>query len=308
MEKFALPEHLLEQIRFGKKVSAQGYRGRFAPSPTGPMHLGNIRTALLSWLRARMKNGLWFLRIDDLDIPRNRLGAIQSIQDDLLWLGLEWNGPIVFQSKRLGLYSSVLSALKRQGKLYPCRCTRSVLANISESKGAPTIYPGTCRDLNNSWGLENGRLPSLRIRVDNEFSSISGDIILRRSDGFIAYNLATVVDDLTSGINEVVRGDDLRMAMCGQIAIINTIGEEPMKYKYVPVMCDGQGKKLSKRDHSLGLNALRKEGVEAHQIIGSLAASMKILPVGSVLSSKELLSELIKREGAYNSISSVYSD
>ena len=130
-----LPDHLCEQMEEGQRLRNQGYRGRFAPSPTGPLHLGNLRTALVSWLQARLANGAWLLRVDDLDKPRNRVGAVESLQHDLHWLGLDWDGPVVFQSRRRGLYNSVLSALRRQGKLYACRCSRRMLADISAPTG-----------------------------------------------------------------------------------------------------------------------------------------------------------------------------
>ena len=147
-----LPDHLSQVLQNGQRLRQQGYRGRFAPTPSGPLHLGNVRTALLSWLRARLSNGQWLLRVDDLDTPRIRPGAIESVLQDLRWLGLNWDGPLVMQSRRRGLYGSFLSTFRRQGYLYPCRCSRREL-------GGATIYPGTCSRLAQDWGLRDARLP-----------------------------------------------------------------------------------------------------------------------------------------------------
>ena len=143
----------------------QGYRGRFAPSPSGPLHRGNLRTALLSWLEARLAGGEWLLRIDDLDTPRNRAGAEEAILADLTWLGLAWDGPLWRQSERRGLYASVLSALRRDGRLYPCRCSRRLLADVSAPHGGWAVYPGFCRQGQGGWGDVDGRWPSWRLRL-----------------------------------------------------------------------------------------------------------------------------------------------
>ena len=160
-----LPRHLQALLEAGLLRRRQGYRGRFAPSPTGALHRGNLRTALLGWLHARMRGGEWLLRLDDLDTPRNRPGAEASILADLRWLGLDWDGPLLRQSQRRGLYGTVLSALRRQGLLYPCRCSRRLLADISAPHGALTVYPGTCRGRDGGWGPLQGRLPSWRLRL-----------------------------------------------------------------------------------------------------------------------------------------------
>ena len=297
-----LPDHLYEQMEAGQRLRNQGYRGRFAPSPTGPLHLGNLCTALVSWLQARLANGAWLLRVDDLDQPRNRVGAVESLQQDLHWLGLDWDGPVVFQSRRRGLYNSFLSALRRQGKLYACRCSRRMLADISAPAGRHLVYPGTCRDLELFWGWHEGRLPSWRLRVSKEFSHTSGDVILRRADGFIAYHLATVVDELTLGISEVVRGEDLLEAMNAQLALINAISERPVIYRHVPLLCDDQGRKLAKREGHAGLDSLRSEGLGPSHVVGWLAASQSLVPFGAELTAGELLTELKKKEGVLKSV------
>ena len=295
-------EELLELLKNGNRLRSQGYIGRFAPSPSGSLHLGNLRTALLSWLRARLKRGLWLLRVDDLDTPRNRSGAIESLQEDLLWLGLDWDGPVVFQSHRRDVYEQFLIDLKLQGKLYPCRCTRSFLARENRSNAENAIYPGICRELDLSWELDRGRLPSWRLKVSSEFSSTSGDVVLRRSDGYVAYHLATAVDDLTLGISEVVRGRDLIEAMPSQLAVIQALNQTPLSYLYVPIYCDSKGIKLAKREGGKGLGSLQSKGMNAPQVIGFLASSVGLVPNGSELTALELLCDLMKNTKAMDCI------
>ncbi len=284
-----LPDHLSQVLQSGQALRRQGYRGRFAPTPSGPLHLGNVRTALLSWLRARLENGQWLLRVDDLDTPRNRPGAMESILRDLRWLGLTWDGPLLLQSSRRGLYSSFLSALRRQGLLYPCRCTRRQLEG-------ETIYPGTCRRSHQEWDLRDGRLPAWRLRVVEPFVTAVGDVVLRRTDGVIAYHLATAIDELALGINEVVRGQDLVSVCETQRAVITCLGMISPSYGHVPLLCDSSGRKLSKRDHAIGLQPLRDQGDNAAQVIGHLAASLGLVPQLSALSAQELIEELRGRQ------------
>lgn len=290
-----LPDHLSQVLQNGQGLRQQGYRGRFAPTPSGPLHLGNVRTALLSWLRARLCNGQWLLRVDDLDTPRIRPGAIESVLQDLRWLGLNWDGPLVLQSRRRGLYGSFLSTFRRQGYLYPCRCSRRQL------DGA-TIYPGTCRWLPQDWGLRDARLPAWRLRVAEPFDSVVGDVILRRADGVIAYHLATSIDELALGINEVVRGQDLVSVCSAQNAVIASLGMASPRYGHVPLLCDSSGQKLSKRDHATGLSSLRDRGEAAAQVIGQLAASLGLMSSTCAISAEELLEELRVREDKLTSL------
>ena len=282
----SVPSHLQQHLEQGQRWRAAGtYRGRYAPSPTGHLHLGNLQTALLSWLQARRVGGVWLLRIDDLDTPRNRSGAIQSIQDDLHWLGLEWDGPVVLQSQRRGIYNSCLSWLRREGRLFPCRCSRRELAGTSR-------YPGTCRDASNGWGWQSQRLPSWRLRVADADPDASGDVVLRRADGFIAYQLATVIDELTLGITDVVRGEDLRVALPAQRSVYRALKERPPHFHHGPLLCDHQGRKLSKREASAGLEGLRREGQGPSAVIGRLAAGLNLIPMGTELSALSLLEGL----------------
>jgi len=293
-------------IQQGVERRVGGYRGRFAPSPTGPLHFGNLRTALVSWLDARSQGGQWLLRVDDLDTPRNRAGASDSILEDLRWLGLTWDGPPVFQGQRRGLYASILSALRRDGVLYPCRCSRRLLADISAPHGHLSVYPGFCRGLTPLWGPQNQRLPSWRLRLpattlvwrervaaEGRMEGIHqvGDLVLRRADGLIAYHLATAVDELALGISDVVRGADLWSSTGAQVAVMAVLGHAPPRYGHVPLWHDKQGQRLSKREGSAGLSGLRAQGLDAPGVIGLLAASAGLVPEGSRLSSNELLQE-----------------
>ncbi len=281
----------------------QGYRGRFAPSPTGALHRGNLRTALLGWLDARLSGGEWLLRLDDLDTPRNRPEAEASIVADLGWLGLDWDGQVMRQSERRGLYGTVLSALRGAGLLYPCRCSRRLLADISAPHAATPIYPGTCRGLAGGWGAKQGRLPSWRLRLEpgmlrwleGDGPSAVGDVVLRRADGYIAYHLATAVDELSLGISDVVRGDDLLSATGAQVAVMAALGAPPPRYRHVPLWCDGQGRRLSKREGSEGLAAYRQRGLDAGSVVGDLAASAGLVAPGSRLSAAELRADLARR-------------
>lgn len=303
----ALPSHLQALLEAGVRRRELGYTGRFAPSPTGALHRGNLRTALLSWLHARLRGGQWLLRIDDLDTPRNRSGAEAAILADLRWLGLAWDGPVLRQSERRGLYATALSALRRQGLLYPCRCSRRLLADVSAPHGALTVYPGFCRDRGGGWGPEQGRLPSWRLRLQAgllrwpeaygppaalDGEAAIGDVVLRRADGFLAYHLATALDELSLGISDVVRGDDLWSATGAQVAVMAALGVAPPRYGHVPLWRDAEGRRLSKRQGAEGLDGYRQRGLDAAAVVGELAASAALVPPGSRLGAAELLQEL----------------
>ena len=283
----AVPAHLERHLQQGKRLR-QVRHGRFAPSPTGRLHLGNLRTALASWLQARCDGATWLLRIDDLDTPRNRPGAIEAIEADLQWLGLDWDGPVIRQSRRRGQYGSWLSWLRRSGALFPCRCSRRQLEG-------QRIYPGTCRDGTRGWGWQQQRLPSWRLRVPPQDPCRSGDVVLRRADGFVAYQLATVIDDISFGITDVVRGEDLRVAEAAQRSVFAALGWMPPRFHYVPLLCDERGEKLSKREASAGLVPLQQAGLDSAAVVGQLAAGLGLVPPGSRLSAQELLADLTHR-------------
>ncbi|MEB3184141.1 MAG: tRNA glutamyl-Q(34) synthetase GluQRS [Cyanobacteriota bacterium] len=302
-----LPAALQDRIGEALRQRRGGYCGRFAPSPTGRLHRGNLRTALLSWLDARLQGGRWLLRIDDLDTPRNRPGASEAIMADLRWLGLHWDGPVVRQSERRGLHGSVLSSLRRAGLLYPCRCSRRMLADLSAPHGGLAVYPGTCRALPPQWGPQLGRLPSWRLRLQPgairwqerfgrpgilDAASAVGDPVLRRADGFLAYHLCTAVDELALGISDVVRGDDLWSSTAPQVALMAALGQVAPRYGHVPLLRDSAGGRLCKREGAEGLAGLQARGFDAAGVVGALAASLDLVPPGSRLSVAELLASL----------------
>jgi glutamyl-tRNA synthetase len=299
-----LPRHVEALLEAGVRRRGQGYRGRFAPSPSGALHRGNLRTALLGWLEARLRGGEWLLRIDDLDTPRNRCGAEEAILADLGWLGLDWDGPPVRQSAHRGLYATVLSALRRSGALYPCRCSRRMLADVSAPHGPLAVYPGLCRHRPPAWGAWQGRLPSWRLGLpsgailwDERFSIPGrldgpqevGDTVLRRADGVIAYHLATAVDELALGISDVLRGEDLWSSTGPQVAVMAALGMRPPRYGHVPLWCDASGQRLSKREGAEGVAGYQARSWDAAAVVGDLAASLNLVPHDSRLSAVELL-------------------
>lgn len=283
-------------------------RGRYAPSPTGTLHLGNLRTALLAWLFARSSGGRFILRVEDLDLPRVQSGATAAILNDLRWLGLEWDeGPDVggtlgpyYQSARQDLYAAALARLGERGLLYPCYCTRAELARIASAPhpGDPASqYPGTCRALTRSQRrtLEAaGRRPALRFRAPEapitftdvitgprteQVAATTGDFVVRRSDGIIAYQLAVVVDDALMGITQVVRGADLLDSTARQLALFDALGySRPRELAHVPLALDATGARMAKRDTAMGVAALRQRGITAARVLGDLAASCGIWP------------------------------
>jgi glutamyl-tRNA synthetase len=293
-------------------------RGRYAPSPTGFLHLGNLRTALLAWLFARVAGGEFVLRVEDLDLPRVRPGATAQMQQDLRWLRLNWDegpdvggvfGPYV-QSMRHALYDAAIARLRALGLIYPCYCTRAELARIASApQGADDAprYPGTCSQLSEREQRRHeaeGRRPSLRFRVPDRLITSSdrlhgtitanvaetvGDFIVRRSDGIIAYQLAVVVDDALMGITQVVRGVDLLFSTARQLALYDALGYlRPQEYAHVPLLVDATGARLAKRDAAAGLGALRERGVSRERLLGALAASCGFWPPDTPASLDEL--------------------
>jgi glutamyl-tRNA synthetase len=214
---------------------------------------------------------------------------------------------VLRQSERRGLYGSVLSALRRAGLLYPCRCSRRLLADVSAPHGDWPVYPGFCRLRPARWGPEEGRLPSWRLRLPPgpiqwrerhgppgrlDAAAQVGDVVLRRADGFLAYHLATAVDELSLGITDVLRGEDLWASTGPQVALITLLGGEPPRYGHLPLWRDAAGRRLSKREQAEGLAGMRQRGLDAAGVIGELAASAGLVPAGARLSARELLEEL----------------
>ena len=271
--------------------------GRFAPSPSGRMHLGNLLCALLAWLSAKSSGGRILLRIEDLDTVRCRPEYAAQTEDDLLWLGLNWDeggsrgGPCApyDQSRRSALYQAALNQLTEMGVVYPCFCTRAQLhaASAPHREDGLTVYSGTCRTLTPEEQAEKRltRSPALRLRVPEETLTFTdghmggvteslpldcGDFLLRRSDGLFAYQLAVVVDDAAMGVTEVVRGADLLSSTPRQLLLYRLLGLTPPKFYHFPLLLDSSGRRLSKRDGDIGLEALRSR-CSPEEVIGALA-------------------------------------
>ena len=239
------------------------YCGRFAPSPTGPLHFGSLVAAVGSFLDARSQGGKWLLRMEDLDPPREVPGAADDILRTLEAFGLCWDGAVSYQSARHSLYQAALDRLGQMGQTYPCGCTRKEIQTHAGSSG---IYPGTCRG-----GLPPGRkarsvrlrVPDLEVSFDDRVQRTisewlpeqSGDYILRRADGLFAYQLAVVVDDADQDITDIVRGADLLDSTCQQIALQRVLGYATPDYLHLPLVVNEHGEKLSKQTHARPVTA-----------------------------------------------------
>ena len=289
-------------------------RGRFAPSPSGEMHLGNAWTALLAWLEVRKANGTMVLRIEDLDPDRSRPEYITGIMRDLAWLGLDWDegpdvggayGPYV-QDERRNLYQIMLDRLIASDLVYPCYCTRG---EIQAAASAPHAgegelgYPGTCRN-GNSQTVKSDRNPALRLKVPDRMISFedglkgrvaenlartSGDFIVRRSDGVHAYQLAVVVDDAMMRINQVLRGDDLLLSTPRQLLLYDELGFMPPGFTHVPLLYSPDGHRLAKRQRHLALAKLRENNIAPEKLVGYLAWKAGLLDCWQSVQPAELI-------------------
>lgn len=269
-----------------------GPRGRYAPSPTGALHLGNARTALLAWLDIRSQHGVFVLRMEDLDPARSSAAFAEGILRDLHWLGIDWDeGPDVGgphapyeQSRRDVIYRQALDRLVAAGSAYPCSCSRG---DVARASNAPHVgedgpcYPGTCRE----GPVRNDRPVSFRLRVEPgartfvdlvhgpqsfDLSASVGDFVIRRSDGVAAYQLAVALDDALMCMNRVVRGDDLLSSTPRQLVILDALHLKAPLYGHVPLLMDTEGHRLAKREGALTLDALRERGVTPEAIVGFL--------------------------------------
>lgn len=263
-------------------MGTQTGAGRFAPSPSGPLHLGNARTAILAWLFARASGRRFLLRVEDLDPQRSRADAAAQQLAELKQLGLDWDGPVVWQSRRGERYRDALETLQREGVIYECFCTRREIQEASSAPhGAPGAYPGTCRNLSDTdrERLRRIRRPALRLRVppeerrgeiiDLRFGQVCGevdDMVLRRRDGVPSYNLAVVVDDLAQGVDQVVRGDDLLSSAPRQAFLARCLGGRPPVYAHVPLVVRPDGTRLAKRDGDASLPELAAAGWDAARV------------------------------------------
>ena len=272
--------------------------GRYAPSPTGPLHAGNLRTAVLSWLFARSAGSRFLLRIEDLDRVASREEHVRSHLEDLASLGIDWDGPVVRQSDRFALYDEALAALDSEGLLYPCYCSRrEVQAAVSAPHGPVPggAYPGTCRDLGPAARAARegaGRRPAWRVRAGGERVAVEDrvrgrveglidDFVVRRADGAPAYQVAVVVDDDAQGVGEVVRGDDLLDTTPRQVWLARRLGLTVPAYAHVPLVVGPDGRRLAKRHGDVTLADLRRRGVPATALLGAIAVSLQLARPGS---------------------------
>jgi glutamyl-tRNA synthetase len=268
-------------------------RGRFAPSPTGRLHLGNARSALLGWLQARAAGGAFLLRIEDLDRARCKPEHVSDLLRDLEYLGLTWDEEPLVQSRRGDAYEEALRALTGGGRIYPCFCSRTEIARAASaphglSEEGPR-YPGTCaalppeearrRALERSAALRFRPRPGvtafedlLHGRSEQDVEAVVGDFVVRRNDGVASYQLAVVVDDAFSGITHVLRGDDLLSSTPRQLQLFEALGLPPPRYAHVPLLLGTDGKRLAKRAGAFAVTELRQAGVPAERVVGLLAA------------------------------------
>lgn len=244
------------------------YAGRFAPSPTGPLHFGSLVTALASFLRARQENGRWLVRIEDIDPPRQPSGATESILGSLVAHGLEWDGAPVFQSDRGTYYDQAIEQLRLEGLVYPCDCSRKQIKDTGAREVEPglgPVYPGTCRHAPPS----RSKSRAIRLRVSDEIirfddllqgpqeqnlSSSSGDFLVRRRDGLYSYALAVTVDDALQGITEIIRGADLLAETPRHIYLTRKLGFQVPEYGHVAIALNPAGQKLSKQNGARALD------------------------------------------------------
>jgi glutamyl-tRNA synthetase len=275
--------------------------GRYAPSPTGELHLGNLRTGLLAWLFARSTSRRFLLRIEDLDAARVRPGIAKQQLADLAALGITFDGEPVVQSQRLTAYQQAM--LKLADRTYECFCSRREIAEAASAPhGSVARYPGTCRNLTEAERMDRilTRQPAIRLRGDGAVHTVHdllhGDIaaevddaVLQRNDGIIAYNLAVVVDDAFSGVDQVVRGDDLLPAAATQAFLAELLGYPPPTYAHVPLAVNAEGRRLAKRDGAVTLPDRAALGMEPRAVLGLIAESLELASPGEDVSPEVLL-------------------
>lgn len=290
-------------------------RGRFAPSPSGRMHIGNVFCALISWLSVKAEGGTAVLRIEDLDTARCRAEYTDQLLDDLRFLGLEYDegpesegryGPYI-QSKRYEYYEDILECLRKKELIFPCYCSRDELhaPNAPHASDGRVLYSGACRDLTEEQRNAKTRSPSYRIRSDETRYTFTdgvygthsfcvkeewGDFIVKRSDGLFAYQLAVVADDAAMNISQVVRGRDLLTSVAPQLQLYNALGFEPPHFYHVPLLLNEEGRRLSKRDKDLDMGQIRARYSSGEKLIGNLLHLCGVLEKAEPISAKEAVS------------------
>ena len=281
--------------------------GRFAPTPSGRMHLGNVYAALMAWLSVKSQDGEMVLRMEDLDTQRTKAEYAEVLRQDLLWLGLTWDRETPSQSKRSETYDKYFDLLREKGLLYPCYCTRSQLHNVNAphlSDGTP-VYAGTCRSLTAQQQAAFDRAPAWRVMVPDKVWTVEdklqgrytenlawdcGDFVVRRADGVYVYQLAVTVDDGEAGVTQVVRGRDLLSSAPRQMYLQELFGFPHPEYGHVSMLLAPDGRRLSKRDGDLDLGALQKR-MSPETLLGFLAFSAGLLDKAEPVSAKELAKE-----------------
>lgn len=292
-----------------RKLESMRIVGRLAPSPTGAQHIGNARTYLVAWLSARSRGGAVRLRIEDIDSPRIKPGAVEQALDDLRWLGLDWGDEVVTQTERLPLYESALEELKRRELVYPCTCTRGDIAAAASAPHAEhegPSYPGTCshrragdaamlsdKGTPFAWRFRVMESPAFTDRFAGEQSidlaTVGGDFVVWKSAGTPAYQLAVVVDDAAMGITEVIRGDDLLPSTPRQLLLYRALGLAPPAFAHIPLVVGEDGRRLAKRHGDTRLSALRAAGVRPEALVGLLAWSCGWLDRVEPVAARELV-------------------
>lgn len=281
--------------------------GRFAPTPSGRMHLGNVFAALLAWLSVRSRDGVMVLRMEDLDTQRTSAEFARVLREDLLWLGLDWDVETPPQSQRSSVYEKYFDILQEKDLLYPCYCTRSQLhsVNAPHLSDGTYVYAGTCRNLSEAERKAFERSPAWRVKVpDREWTVVDkvqglykenlvtdcGDFVVRRADGVYVYQLAVTVDDGEAGVTEVVRGMDLLSSAPRQMYLQELFGFRHPEYAHIPMLVAPDGRRLSKRDGDLDLSALRQK-MKPEALLGMLAFSAGLISEKSPVSARELAGE-----------------
>ena len=293
--------------------------GRFAPTPSGRMHLGNVFAAMIAWLSIRSKNGELVLRMEDLDTLRTSAEFAEVLRQDLLWLGLTWDRETPPQSSRSAVYDRYFDMLREKDLLYLCYCTRSQLhsVNAPHLSDGTYVYPGTCRDLSAQERAAFNREGAWRLKVPDRFWEFTdlvqgqyrqnllsdcGDFVVRRADGVYVYQLAVTVDDGEAGVTEVVRGMDLLSSAPRQMYLQELLGFAHPAYGHVPMLLSADGRRLSKRDKDLDLGQLRRR-MTAEELLGILAHASGLIdrrePVSAVELAKEFRWDKLKKEDIY---------
>ena len=302
--------------------------GRFAPTPSGRMHMGNVFAALIAWLSVRSRDGEMVLRMEDLDTQRTSAEYARLLREDLAWLGLTYDRETLPQSQRSETYDRYFEILREKGLLYPCYCTRSQLhsVNAPHLSDGTYVYPGTCRNLTDAQRAAFDRAPAWRVvvpdrewfltdRVQGDYrlnlATQCGDMVVRRADGVYVYQLAVTVDDGEAGVTEVVRGMDLLSSAPRQMYLQELFGFPHPDYGHVPMLLTPDGRRLSKRDRDLDLGELRKF-VKPQRVIGTLAHAAGLIDRLEEISARELAAEFrwdkLRGEAIYLDARAIYGE